>query len=195
MRLVTVQDKAAHDELMEVGVLRCKPERSEFLQDFKLRYDWMVEKMRMIVGEPPDGVSYPIWAHFRLNHRPAKADLRTERFLELGKRPCDHYIITVDVPSEKVLLSDMDYFICVLNFWYCHPGGSQDKGYDAAYARIEGLPEDQRDAAIIKSWDNILRVNYDNEELKKACCVQATFWELRREEVVDVRLVQGKGEG
>ena len=116
----------------------------------------MVEKMMHTVGEPPQGVSYPIWAHFRLNRHPAKADGRTERFLKFKSKPGYRYMITVDVPREKVLSSyGDDWEGCVLHFCYCHPGGEKGKVYDAAMARIEGLPGDQGDAAIMKSWDNI----------------------------------------
>lgn len=56
MRLVTIQDKAAYDELCATGVLRCKSELAEWLSEdcFKAAYDWLVKQMKKRIGEPPE---------------------------------------------------------------------------------------------------------------------------------------------
>jgi transposase len=84
MRLATIQDKAAYDELCATGVLRCRAELSELLgiDNFRPAYDWLVGQMKQRVGKPPQGVTYPIWAWYLLNGKPTSDHNRFWSFIK-----------------------------------------------------------------------------------------------------------------
>jgi len=42
---------------------------------FRTSYNWLVEQMKHGIGNPPQGVVYPIWAWHTLDAQPAKVDL------------------------------------------------------------------------------------------------------------------------
>lgn len=78
MRLWTIQDKTAYDDLCEKGILHCNAALADWLKEdnFKQSYDWLVSEMKKRVGEPPHGVAYPIWAWYLLFGKNTKPDLR-----------------------------------------------------------------------------------------------------------------------
>jgi hypothetical protein len=94
MRLVTVQDKSAYDDLCATGLLRCNPELAEWLceDNFLRSYDWLAKQMKLRICDPPDGVTYPIWAWHTLYGKPAKVDLRRTEF---NNYRGENYILTV----------------------------------------------------------------------------------------------------
>ena len=46
---------------MQKGVLRGKQEHVD-AELFKEPYEWMMEQMKKRIGNPPDGVTTPVWA-------------------------------------------------------------------------------------------------------------------------------------
>ncbi len=191
MRLVTIQDKAAYDELCATGVLRCKAELAEWLSEdsFKAAYDWLVKQMKKRIGEPPNGVRYPIWAWHSLDNRTTKVDLRRSEFNNYSG---EHYILTIDVPGEQVLLSDEENWHFVLNNWFLS-GAKSEKDFDKAEAWFDSLPPDERQQVKEKSWEGIFDITpLENDFHRQGCFVQATFWELCREQVISERMFIGR---
>jgi hypothetical protein len=191
MRLVTIQDKAAYDELCATGVLRCKSELAEWLSEdcFKAAYDWLVKQMKKRIGEPPNGVRYPIWAWHSLDNRPAKVDLRRSEFNNYSG---EHYILTIDVPEEQVLLSDEENWHFVLNNWFLS-GAKNENDFDKDESWFDSLPPDERQQVKEKSWESIFDITpLENDFHRQGCFVQATFWELRRELVISERRFIGR---
>jgi hypothetical protein len=191
MRLITVQDKAAYDDLCRKGVLRCNPELAEWLRedDFQRSYDWLAEQMRQRVGEPPRGVTYPIWAWYRLDGKPAKLDLRKAIFNNCRG---EQYALTIEIPDEQVLLSDEENWHLVLNDSFIGDADNETD-YDKAIAWFDGLPTYEQQQLKTKSWEKI----FDTTPSKNEWCgngsfVQATFWELRKEQLISSRRFIGK---
>jgi hypothetical protein len=88
--------------------------------------------------------------------------------------------LELEVPDHLVLLSDEEEWHIVLGDEYLCCG--QD--IDSEYEWYEGLPSEKRDAVQTASWERIFNV-FDREEPSQF--IQATFWELRLEQVKGVR--------
>jgi len=191
MRLVTVQDKAAYDALCEKGILRCNPELADWLRDnnFRAAYNWLVGQMKLRVGKPPRGVSYPIWAWYLLDGKPAKADLRR---IEFNNYRGENYILTVEVPDKQVLLSDEEAWHYVLNDWFLNDA-KNEVDHDKLKARFNALPSYEKQKTRKKSWEKIFDItSFENDWFRRGCYVQATFWELRKEQVITVKRFIGR---
>ena len=111
--------------------------------------------MKRCIGEPPGGVFYPIWAWHSLDNKPVKVDLRRSEF----NNYCgDHYILTIDVPYEQVLLSDEESWHFVLNNWFLSDAKSE-KDFDKAEAWFDSLSLNEQRQVKEKSWESIFDVN------------------------------------
>lgn len=191
MQLVTIQSKAAYDELCATGVLKCNPELAKWLceDNFRTSYDWLVQQMKQRIGEPPQEIVYPIWAWYRLDGKPAKLDLRKKVF----NNYCgEYYALTVEIPDEQVLLSDEENWHYVLNNWYLCESNDEDE-YDKAYAYIESLPLEEKQKVKEVSWEKIFNIElFENDWRRQGYYVQATFWELRKEYVISARKFIGR---
>jgi hypothetical protein len=189
MRLWTVQDKAAYDSLCKNGVLRCDAKFAELLSEkaFKRSYDWLVAQMNARVGESPIGVEYPIWAWYLLDGKNAKPDLRRCEFRGFNG---ENYIIEAEIPDDNALLSDEEMWHLVLNDGYFGKGAEKSDGgkeYEEDEAWFDSLPPGEQERIKRESWENIF-----NSNLCPWVFVQATFWELRQEQVISVRRFIGR---
>ena len=191
MRLVTIQDKTAYDDLCATGVLRCKTELAEWLSEdcFKNAYDWLARQMKKRIGEPPTGVSYPIWAWHSLDYKPTKVDLRRAEF---NNYRGENYALTIEVPNEFVLLSDEESWHYILNNWYLSDA-KNEAAFKKANAFFDSLPLERQQDVKMKSWENIFDIMpFENEWSRNGCYVQATFWELHLDQVVASRKFIGR---
>jgi hypothetical protein len=189
MRLWTVQDKAAYDSLCKNGVLRCDAQFAELLSEkaFKRSYDWLVAQMKARVGEPPIGIEFPIWAWYLLDGKNVKPDLRRTEFRGFSGK---NYIIEAEIPDKDVLLSDEEMWHTVLNDGYFGKGAESIddvKEYEEDEAWFDSFPPNEQERVKRESWENIF-----NSSRCPWIFVQATFWELRQEQVIGVRRFIGR---
>ena len=195
MRIWTIQELTVWEALEERGVLHVDPALAEH-QDYSDAYDWLSGEMRRRVGEPPRGVRWPWWGwgwyHTRVKARP---DLRAIGWdLERGSQ---NVRIELELPEGEVLLSEFNYWHFVLMGSYLPSGGADDDAFiedmDAFDEELEraGVEVDRAievepfRTRIIASWERIFVV-YDNWP------TQATFWELRMDQVQDVTHFVGR---
>ncbi len=92
--------------------------------------------MRKKIGEPPEGVAFPVWAWYMWENVRKKPDLRRERWGN-GFQGDRFACMEIDISDEKVVLTDFD------------------------------------------------------EWTKRSSSIQATFWELRKEQIRNVRFFEG----
>ncbi|WP_088362969.1 DUF3841 domain-containing protein [Bacillus cereus] len=86
--------------------------------DFLSSYKWLIEQMNNKINN--DG-SFPVWLWTE------KPDLNEEGHFDKGtKAVC----LTIEIPDEKVLLSDFDAWHCVLNNWFCSLTEEEDELFD-----------------------------------------------------------------
>lgn len=166
MILWTIQHKNAYDKMLLTGSLRADEGHLFCQDDFPSAYDWMVEQMRRRIGEPPEGVHFPVWAWYQWEGMRRRPDMRSHR--RWGKKGQPIVLLTIDVPNDMVLLSDFDMWHCVLNDSYLPLAESDD---------IDNPTEEVKR----KSWERIFNVDIITAYWDFPKWTQATFWELKRE--------------
>lgn len=163
-------------------------------------YLWLADKMRERVGEPPEGVRYPVWAWYkRQGQHDGKPDMRRWK-----AEPDSEEVVRMrlDVPDWEVLLSDFDDWHSVLNYW---PSFETKEEYDDYDKMLEDLGIDWLDVSnwsktseelarirrtVEESWESTLGVRRGIDDYCShpwpLRTIQATFWELKPEYVVSV---------
>ncbi len=202
MKLYTVQPLAVYDLLRQEQRYQSRPlaypeSTLSFFQDgfqIPVAYDWMIAKMTERGLTRPHPEVYPIWAFYRWEGvaRP-KPDLRSYYIKASGSQG-RQVLLTVDIPDERVLLSDYFAWYSCLN--YCYAGTVKaseafDRRLRKAYgpqANFGRLPEPFHQELLV-SWDRVLdlaaarRVQHYAKDKQ---IIQATFWELHATEVTAV---------
>jgi len=156
----------------------------------KRAYDYMATQMKLRVKEANKKVEYPWWAWYKMDGKNQKPDLRKNEF-RFSK---DMICIELEIPEEKILLSDEE-------FWYA-PLNNQpiilerdDPKWDEKYDWYHSLPKEIKQKEIEKTWSICFDLNIDikdRELYSSGKWIQATFWELRLDEVISIRYVKKK---
>lgn len=210
LRLYTIQPLAAFEQIRACGVFRSEPdfvdEPKDDLDRFMLAaYEWIAGEMdrRCAVSRPP-GVRFPVWAwHSWMDSRRRKPDMR---FGDVRGLPGDgpNVMMTLEMPDSEVLLSDYEAWHFVLNRWYL---GSEEQTEDFdARCTAAGLnayendvfPDTELERERVASWSAIFdpqraQAQLDPSNAGRDSSVQATFWEIRTEHIVEaVRIEHGQ---
>ena len=187
MKLWSIQPISVYESIMETGKYICDPEKASE-PTFFTSYDWL--NLYLDNKDPkPDNVQYPVWAWFRFNDKEKKPDLRHSCYGTRGERMV---CLELDVPDEKVLLSDFDLWHFPLNNWWLDPDMFRDDytefDYDKNSNYFKSLSEQQKEIEKKKSWEIIFNIDkFENEWIKKGSYVQAIFWVLKKEYIKKVQ--------
>ena len=189
MRLWTIQPLEVLEILERDGVFRCDSTKIP-IPEFREAYDWLVHEMNLRIGGPPDGVRYPVWAWYILDNAHKKPDLRKERW-GYGRGGEQYVCIEIEIPDNQVLLSDFDAWSNILLHALLSDTESEDKALEAYYQLLS--PEEQL-AFKHTNWQRVFDISpFMNEWTRRGECVQATFWELKAEQIVSCRrFITGK---
>lgn len=186
MLLYTYQTKEAYARLQQEGVLRITAENAHltlpqreaaWATGGEKAYRYMMHRMRLALGEPPEGVVSPIWAFYKWENRRGGTPLQDADYRGQLR-------ITFRVDRRLVLLSDFDLFtVYVLGDWFLPIDAKES-------AAMEGAETAPQLYALCKeiSWDRIFCTNWQDDYVlgkNSGKSIQATLWELRREQVVD----------
>jgi hypothetical protein len=92
-----------------------------------------------------------------------------------------------------VLLSDEEAWHAVLNDSY-HGNSTNEQEFDAEWEWFESLPPDEQDRIKRKSWGKIFIVSppFENDWERRGKYIQATFWELRLDQIIAIRNFKGR---
>ena len=185
MVLWTIQPSEVYAAIETEGIYRCDSRRVDMLESFfGESYRWLVKQMREKIGNPPDGVEYPVWAWYKRNGRRHRPDLRRTGF---GTRGDKLVCMEIDIPDNQVVLSDFDAWHFVLNKIYLDDSTNETE-WNANNAAFDALPPEQKQEAMEKSWNRIFDIEpVDNGWARRGFYVQATFWELRREQIKTIQ--------
>jgi len=189
MRLWTVQPVSALDEIEKTGFFRCQREKSFNLakrDSLEKPYQWLMARMRERIGPPPEGVAYPVWAWHTWEFQRRAPDPDSAAFL---KRTEDKALLTLEIPDAQVVLTDFDAWQLVLQGVYV-----ADARTDAAFAALEdhldALSPEELARETEASWHNVFLVDpVDDPLLTRGKYVQATFWQIRRENLKEARFL------
>ena len=179
MILWTIQPETVYRIILECGVYHCDFGKSLF-SDSKRQYDWLARQMADRISPPPEGVDYPAWAWHTWEGKRKKPDLRSERWRNGWK--CDLFAcLEIDIPDKDVLLSDFDsWSIILLNSMICETE-KEDLELEKLY---ESLDPDKQRQLQDENWKRVFDLTpCDNGWITRGRSIQATFWELRREQI------------
>ena len=190
MILWTIQSPEAWIELQEKGVLRARRRHIVEATWFPA-YEWMAEKMRARIGEPPDLECVPIWAWYQWESAERKKpDLRTGGHLGKGERGVR---IGFEQAEDGVLLSDFCLWHYVLNYWYlpsCEADGEMFErelaSHGLSFFDQKPLPHAEYHLRIVRSWNRIFDLDWSEPDIsqpRKRKSIQATMWEIRWDQV------------
>ena len=188
MRVWTIQPVDVMEEINRKGFYVCNPDKAMYISDpevsFKDSYDWLVKEMYKRVGSAPSGVSYPVWAWYSRDWKHKKPDLRNAGYDTPGTR-C--VCIELEIPDNEVLLSDYDLWHYVLNKWWIDDSTCEEE-WDRNQDWFDSLSVDYREKLKVDSWSKIFDLTPVNTKwMCKGRYIQATFWVLCKENIVDVR--------
>ena len=184
MLLWTIQEESVYNSILTDGFYRCDISKSPLGQDLKEGYDWLIEQMKSRIGDPPDGVVYPVWAWYQWEGKRKKPDLRRERW-SCGNKGDRFACREIDIPDEEVLLSDFDAWSIILLHGLISSSEEEDRVLEERY---EALSTKEQRLFKSNNWERIFDLTpLENEWTIRADSIQATFWELRKEQIMDVR--------
>ncbi|AEG61728.1 DUF3841 domain-containing protein [Desulforamulus ruminis] len=192
MRLWSIQPESLYMKLKEEKVLYCDPAQSELISEYSFgpAYVWLAGQMVLRVGRPPVGVKYPFWAWHTMEWKHRKPDLRRTEFRSYSE---NQVCIELEVPDKDVLLSNEDMWHLVLNDGY-YGDYSNEREYEAEDNWYNSLLPAEQLRIKQKSWEKIFDVSppWENEWESHGKYIQATFWELRLDQVIEVRHFKGR---
>lgn len=171
MILWTIQNAIAYEKMLQTGALRAD---SNYISDelFRDSYLWMAEQMKKRVGPPPEGVTFPVWAWYQWEGSRKRPDMRTHG-RNWAEKGTPIVLLTIDVPEKFVLLSDFDYWHCVLN------------NIEIIFPFDENAIYSEEEKK--KSWENIFDIECSfDDEINPILSTQATIWEVKSEWVKKV---------
>ncbi len=180
MFIWTIQNIMAWELLQRQGFLRGDGRRVEVY--FRYAYRWMADQMLSRLPAVP-GARFPLWGWYRWQGiSRTRPDLRATGHLEKGTSGVR---IELEIPHEKVLLSDFDAWHSVLNGSYL---SISEKDEDAFAEDLKKAgpgwgwpyPEPFR-SRVVSSWQRIFDMDAGEPEWWGALSersVQATFWEI-----------------
>ena len=174
MKLYTVQPECIFEQAQKTEFFM-DPNKSELLnsgdewsQDFKDAYNWLVKIMERRIPKPAQAV-YPIWAWFKYNGKNKKPDLRTTYFRTYPK---GHVLMELEVPDNKVLLTDEESWHGVLNKWVMFDTEDQDVDKNSC-------SQEEYIEYASKTWHKVF--NLSKDEWGSGDFIQATFWSIKPE--------------
>ena len=183
MILWTSQEEAVYNELLKTGVYRCDINLSP-MRDCRKQYDWLVQQMKQRIGPPPEQVTYPVWALYQQDGKHRKPDLRRERWA-VGCNGERFACLEIEIPDRDVLLSDFDAWCMLLSDFLISDTEQEGCCLEAQY---EALSPSEKRRMKEKNWERVFDLSPLNTDwMRRGYDIQATFWELRLEQVRDVR--------
>lgn len=181
MKLWTIQPIEVWKELETTGRFICNIDKSEFVSNAPIihnAYDWLVAQMEKRVSPRPKDVTYPVWAWYLLNGANKKPDFRTNMFRYEAK--VHNVCIELAMDETDVLLSCYEAWHNVLNGWFFN-NETNDEEWEKKDEWFESLRGKEREEVKLASWNNIFVLDEPY--------VQATFWELKMENVRNVKFL------
>lgn len=181
MRLWTIQPMSVYNLIISEGNYICDDKKSYCLKDsrYRIAYDWLVGKMKEIIGPAPEQVTYPVWAYLEKPNLEKYVNTITTEI-----QVCIEFEID---PKDVVFTRHDCWSICALNFGPYIIADS-DEEFDEKYDAIEALPWPEQEKAIYDSWDNII---VPFEKVNKPY-TQATFWTLKSSQIKEVTFFEAK---
>ena len=179
MLLWTMQPHHILEKIQKDGIYTCDSDKIS-MPEFTTYYDWLAERMGEMIGPPPSGIVYPVWAWYIQDWKQKKPDLRRERWA-YGPGNEDYDCIELELSPERVVLSDFDAWSIILLDGLISDSEEENAKLEAAY---DSLMESEKLSFKHSNWDRVFDISpFHNDWTTRGKWVQATFWELRKEDI------------
>lgn len=177
MKLYSLQPKKVIDEINKKGYFICDNKKSEYLiddpgQKFNNAYNWLIDQMNKKI-ENPENIKFPVWAWYKID---GKNEL--PNFNESLLNYSDNYLIEIEIPDNEVVLSDYNHWHMPLNDIFANMEENDEK-WEEINEWYDNLPYEERTKIKYDSWNVVFNV-------ENAKYVQATFWKLNKENIVNI---------
>lgn len=195
MRVWTVQPISLYEKFKREKVLHADYSKSTEVfssgiacECFDTAYKWMISQMKSRIGIKPelDNINLaPWWAWYKFDNK----NRDSEDFKYYGIPGKEYAVIELDLPDNEVLLSDYDAWHGVLNKWYIDDSTNEEE-YDKNHDWFNSLSAEEQDRVRTESWNKIFDITViDNDWYRNGFYVQATFWELRLDNIKSVKTI------
>lgn len=176
MQVFTYQHRNVLEAVAKNGFYRCKKDysMSQDFEEFDKAYSWLVDEMAEAGIERPCEDVNPIWAYYIIDGK-NKALSVSKAIDPANKKDC--VLLSLEIDPERVQLTDMTAWDQIL---LGGPVVGEDDDADAVFDALDKLPEEEQDAVAVATWKKAF-------DIGNARYVQATFWEIRKEDIVAVK--------
>lgn len=189
MLLWTIQPYDVYQSILRTGKYQCDFSQCS-MPEFQYHYDWLANQMQKRVGAPPPGVSYPVWAWHTYDGKHRRLDLRKIRW---SHGSCGEKLTCLEilVPDKQVLLSDFDAWSIILLNGLISDSEDEDVRLNEQY---EALSQNEQRTMKLSNWERAFDIrDVKNDWVTYGDNIQATFWELRVEQIKNVRCFTAAG--
>lgn len=92
----------------------------------------------------------------------------------------------IEISDDCVVLSDFENWSVILLHGLL---ADSEEEYERLENEYNGLPEKNKKAFVDKNWERVFDLTpLDNDWIRRGATIQATFWELRKENIREVRI-------
>lgn len=196
MKIWSIQNIKAWEVLKRKGRLTAKPYHQA--DCWPHAYDWMREQLVDRIGSPPTENSAPLWGWYQWsNINNKRPDLRSLR--HYWGPAGQHVMIEYEIPDNEVLLSDQGAWNNTIHNSYLALNDAEDDQFNERLKQsgwqIDQPIPDHLLSEIHKSWERIFDLEALDGEFWGAVqdkSIQASFWEIRMDQVLSNKLFTSK---
>lgn len=161
---------------------------------FVKSYEWLKEKMlqKGIVHKQHN--QHLIWAWYQWYGTKSKPDKRYSSVYAFYNEP--FVMLELEIDPSRILLTDYDAWHFVLNYWLL---GNEEETEQFSelynYYKEKPISNKEADLKIKQSWDVVLDIDKCRTILeypREQQCIQATFFEIFKEDVKKVHYFNNK---
>ena len=165
--------------------------------DYISWYKWMKREMIQRIGPPKIPKQFPFWAWYQYSGATKpRPDLREARF---ANRKHMGFRLEIQKPASQVLLSDFDIWEHLFHYAYIAADRSDRQLFETQMDQLppqlefKNYPESVK-ASMEASWSRVFDIRHQPFEFLpfEEKSIQATFWELKLEDVVKVDKFAGR---
>lgn len=195
MLILSWQSTECAEELEAGRPWRCDESLAEWRDEFADAYDWLAFEMSKRIGDPPEGVRWPVWGWHTYDFVSVADGGSPDEDTMIDPHVEQDYVrMLLDVPDDEVVLTDEDAWVMVTMGGPVPPVEWAIEGWSEEHdAEFDRMLENEIDEngkptpETVATWERVFDIRrVEGEDDWNGCYVQATMWEIRPEWVVRI---------